>query len=170
MKTIFSLLLALSMGSAFGQFIPQPTGYNPDQNGDAFISVTDLQGMLALFGNAFDSGDSLVISSLNFPADYPETYGGSGSPLIQIDEATDFLYMHQTEDQAVEFQLPQGPGFKVIQVFMSSEVWNFGVRFFLGETNNSDAFGGFANVQPPRPMSMTFIRGHNGIWYQPGRD
>ena len=169
MKTIFSLLLALSIGSALGQFIPQPMGYNPDVNGDEFIGVDDVMGTLALYNNTFDLGDSLVISSLNFPADYPETYGGSGSPLIQIDEATDFLYMHQTEDQAVEFQLPQGQGFKVIQVFMSSEVWNFGVRFFLDESN-SDSFGGFLNVQPPRPMSMTFIRGHNGIWYQPGRD
>ena len=166
MKTIFSLFLALSIGSAFGQFIPQPMGYNPDVNGDEFIGVDDVMGTLALYNNTFASGDSLVISSLNFPTDYPESYTGSGSPTIEIDEATDFQYVHQTETQLVYFQLPQGPGFKVVQVFLSCNNY-FQVSFYLQE--DDDATNLYL-VNGPRPVSLTFIRGHNGTWYQPGGD
>ncbi len=84
MKTIFSLLFASTLGLAFGQFIPQPMGYNPDENGDAFISVTDLQGMLALYGNAFDNGDSTDIFVVDFVGQEDSTF--------VIPETTDICY------------------------------------------------------------------------------
>ena len=47
MNRFFTLLLAASCLTAVGQ-VTYP--YNPDENGDGFISVVDLQGILAQFG------------------------------------------------------------------------------------------------------------------------
>ena len=171
MKTMLSLLFALTLETAFGQFIPQQMGYNPDENGDALIGVNDLQGLLALYGQPFDNGDSVVVTTLTFPDDYGDDYAENGQvPVLYIEEDTDFLYIHQTVDDEVFFYLPQGSGFKVLQVFISTEVFNFGSRFYLTETTNSDMFGGTFNTQPFQPLHLTFIRGHNGTWYQDGRN
>ena len=47
------LILTSSISSA--QFIPQPAGYNPDENADGIIGVSDLAGILSLYGSAFNS-------------------------------------------------------------------------------------------------------------------
>jgi len=171
MKTILSLLFALTLGTAFGQFIPQQMGYNPDENGDALIGVNDLQGLLSLYGQPFDNGDSVVVTTLTFPDDYGDDYAENGQvPVLYIEEDTDFLYIHQTEDQEVFFYLPQGPGFKVLQVFISTEIENFATMFFLTNESASFAYGSGFHVQPYQPLHMAFIRGHNGTWYQDGRN
>ena len=173
MKISVSLLLFLALGRAFGQFIPQPMGYNPDENGDAFISVTDLQGMLALYGNAFDNGDSLVISSINFPEDYQPWDGvdptGYDHRPYFIDEQTDILYVHQVEDQGCRFYLPQGPGYRVVQIFLScSEFAQWDVRVCGTNEISSLMYGGNIVVGENKPVVLTLVRGHNGIWYQSG--
>ena len=172
MKMPLSLLLFLALGRAFGQFIPQPMGYNPDENGDAFISVTDLQGMLALYGNAFDNGDSLVVESWTFPEDYPTPPTAednlNGYPVnVHIDEEFDFLYINQLVDRNVNFWLPQGDGFHVLQVFLSCEGFNnWPVEFFgVDGDPNSYMNGGTAYIYEGRPKTFTFIRGHDGRWY-----
>lgn len=56
MKPIFSLLLTLMLGTAFGQTsIEFP--YNPDSNGDGEIGVDDLLGMLSGFGEPWTLPD-----------------------------------------------------------------------------------------------------------------
>lgn len=169
---LFVACLAFS-SLAFGQFIPQQMGYNPDENGDDLIGVNDLQVLLALYGQPFDNGDSVVVTSMTFPEDYGDVFGGNNyeEPWIFVSEETDILYLHQTEDQQVGLWLPQGSGFKVLQLFFSSEVYNWGVRIFLDNTINSDmysAHGGVINVQPHNPFYYTLIRGQNGKWYQHG--
>ena len=170
MKTILTIFFALTLGTAFGQFIPQPMGYNPDVNGDEFIGVDDVMGTLALYDNPFENGDSLIVTSMTFPNDYGDVYGGwqNSVPYIYLDEETDFIYLHQTEDREVNFWLPQGPGFKVMQFFFSSDIVNWGVRIFLDTSEGSDIGGSEFYIQPANPVHMTLIRGHNGKWYQPG--
>lgn len=60
------LILTSSISSA--QFIPQPAGYNPDENADGIIGVSDLAGILSLYGSAFNSEDSVVFVSETFSA------------------------------------------------------------------------------------------------------
>ena len=84
MKTILFLLFALTLGTAFGQFIPQPMGYNPDANSDGFIGVDDVLETLVLFGNAFDNGDSTDIFVVNFVGQEDSTF--------VIPEYTDICY------------------------------------------------------------------------------
>lgn len=168
MQTILSLLFALTLGTAFGQFIPQPMGYNPDANGDEFIGVDDVMGTLALYNNAFDNGDSIVVTSLTFPDDYGDEYGGQ--PSIYLDEETDFVYLHQTESQGVRFYLPQGSGFKVMQLFFSYDNEQGGAWYpsvYQAEDSDSDIYGSELLISQATPTHLILIRGHNGKWYSP---
>jgi len=82
----FELLVACLFSSslAFGQFIPQPMGYNPDANSDGFIGVDDVLETLVLFGNAFENGDSTDIFVVNFVGQEDSTF--------VIPESTDICY------------------------------------------------------------------------------
>ena len=161
--TLLALLLSYSM---LGQFIPQPMGYNPDANGDSFIGVDDLTGMLSLYGTAFQSGDSLTTESWVFPEDNgPYTD-------IEIPEHIDVLYVHQQEDQQIKFFMPLGTGYKVLQVFLSCEgFYQWEVEFYNTPYNNGDydggtyMFDGSQQVRSKSPRLLTFIRGINGVWY-----
>ena len=62
---VFSIVLAFTT-TAKAQFIPQPMGYNPDENSDGLIGVGDLQGLLALYGSSFNNHDSIVVASIEF--------------------------------------------------------------------------------------------------------
>ena len=157
-------------GSA--QFIPQQMGYNPDVNGDELIGVEDLMGTLSLYGSEFDNGDSLIISSWTFPMDYPipptAEEDASGSPVnVLIPEEIDILYVHQTVDRFVYFHLPDGEGFKVLQLFLSCEGFEqWPVNVYLDSDNPvTEAYQQTANIHYARPQHLLFIRGHNGIWY-----
>ena len=165
--TIFSLLLACGV-TAFGQFIPQPMGYNPDVNGDEFIGVDDVMGTLALYDNAFDNGDSLVITSWTFPEDYPPDYEIIfGGRKVEVDENTDVLYLTQTVDEEIALFLPQGEGFKVLQVFLRCEGFaQWPLVIYRTSSGGSYTNGGQVNVQNERQRLYTFIRGHDGLWYE----
>ena len=65
MKRLITLMMcAVSLGAA-AQFPNLP--YNPDENGDGFIGVVDLQGLLASYGSEFaeavvsDDGESAIL-------------------------------------------------------------------------------------------------------------
>ena len=170
----FELLVAwlFSSSLAFGQFIPQPMGYNPDANSDGFIGVDDVLETLVLFGNAFENGDSLVVTSWSFPDDYPTPLTLeeelSGDPVtVFIPEATDLLYIDQTVDKKVEFYLPEGEGFHVLQVFFSCDGFNNWPVDFLVEYGADYRLltGGHQYIYCDRPRTFTFIRGYDGRWY-----
>ena len=144
--TIFSLLMACGV-TAFGQFIPQPNAYNPDANGDSFIGVDDVIGTLALYGNAFETGDSLVtmraefylcyyVLSIGTTSDtiYTESqdpsscWQGPFSNPIPIPESVDILITDINIDaetgnafESIIFALPEGTGWKTLQVFNHRE-------------------------------------------------
>lgn len=94
MKTIFLLLFASTFGLAFGQFIPQPMGYNPDGNSDGLISVSDLQDLLALYGLPFAVEDTLttvVFPDLQWHTDGMEQYGLSNAYYYSLHDSVDVL-------------------------------------------------------------------------------
>ena len=53
MKHLFASLFAVVCFATYAQFPSLP--YNPDENGDGLIGVSDLQGLLANYGNEFAS-------------------------------------------------------------------------------------------------------------------
>ena len=169
--TAIACFFALSMSA---QFIPQQMGYNPDVDGDEVIGVNDLMGTLSLYGSLFDNGDSLNVTSWTFPQDYPipptEEEDAFGMVVnVDIPENTDILYVHQTVDRMVMFHLPQGEGFKVLQLFLSCEgFYQWGSNILLNESPLSEAWGNTIDVNSNRPMHLILIRGHNGIWYESG--
>ena len=174
MKTILSLLFALTLGTAFGQFIPQQMGYNPDVNGDEFIGVDDVMGTLALYDNAFDNGDSIVVTSWTLPneeylAQSEVSATNNWSHIeMQIPEETDVLYIHQTEDRELHLDLPQGPGFKVLHVFIRSDHDHLPIRIYRTTLSNTwvgDGYLGLIQVDEFRQKMFTFVRGHDGLWY-----
>ena len=126
MKTILSLLFALTLGTAFGQFIPQPMGYNPDVNGDEFIGVDDVMGTLALYNSIFDNGDSTVVATVQVSGDnqgWPST--GSHEALVLPD--ADVIYLdveaydtgndgNYSTYNVFKMKLPDGVGFKTLLV------------------------------------------------------
>lgn len=65
MKHSLILVIWLASSLAMAQFPSSP--YNPDENGDGFIGVVDLQGLLANYGNEFASavvsedGESAIV-------------------------------------------------------------------------------------------------------------
>ena len=164
--TLLALLLSYSM---LGQFIPQPMGYNPDANGDSFIGVDDLTGMLALYGNAFQNDDTLNIKTIEFPEEY-DLYPLNQFLGYTISEDWDILYLNQKEDEGVSLYLPSGTGYKVVQVFVSCENFAQMPIWFLPPNGTPTIFGGSMNVICGSPRVFTFIRGHNGKWYSQDTD
>ena len=106
--TAIACFFALSMSA---QFIPQPMGYNPDSNSDAFVGIDDLMAVLSLYGTPFDNGDSVQIAELSFVGNYLDT--------LEIPESADIIYIY---DEIVfgtnsrHLKLPMGSGFKSIMV------------------------------------------------------
>ena len=160
MKHLTTLLTLLLPYSMLGQFIPQPMGYNPDANGDSFIGVDDVMGTLALYGNTFDNGDSLVIKYINYPEVAPE-YTATGID-IAIQEDWDLLYLSNSYTSVLDISLPEGSGFKVLQLFGTGEGLYYTVNFHTLQTGLNDRF-----VYVGFPQSATLIRGHDGVWYYP---
>lgn len=165
MKTILSLLFALTLGTAFGQFIPQPMGYNPDVNGDEFIGVDDVMGTLALYNSPFDNGDSLVIKQINFPQD-AGTYADTDVDVV-VDESWDIVYLHNQETTTLlKASLPSGSGYKVVQFFVKHDYQPYELSFRVYNEDFTDlSTPGWVNSS--RPVVFTFIRGHDGEWYIP---
>lgn len=167
MKHLTTLLTLLLPYSMLGQFIPQPMGYNPDANGDSFIGVDDVMGTLALYGNTFDNGDSLVIKYINYPEVAPE-YTAAGID-IAIQEDWDLLYLSNYSTNVLDISLPEGSGFKVLQLFVkgaSPSLDYFSNYIYSGsqlQLVSPDPF----YVSNEHPLSITLIRGHDGIWYLP---
>ena len=179
MKSTLVLLFFLILGTAFGQFIPQPMGYNPDENSDGLIGVADLQGLLALYGNVYDNGDSLNVEIVDpfLWVSWQDTgQGGQGS--FAVPEGTDVLYidfLHVPVDVFnVNVLLPQETGFKTLLVFW--DTWDtvggsHRLRFFDGDpdvfgntVSICDKPGGNASNATAR-RSFFFIHGHDGKWY-----
>ena len=66
MNRFFTLLLAASCLTAVGQ-VTYP--YNPDGNADTLIGVTDLQDMLAVYGQPFLPSEISLETALSFWVD-----------------------------------------------------------------------------------------------------
>lgn len=166
MKTTLSLLLALTLGTAFGQFIPQPMGYNPDVNGDEFIGVDDVMGTLALYDNAFDNGDSTVsiFEMLTDPLD-----------TLWIPENADFVYITADGPENPDFELilPSGIGFKSIVILVKNATDISGstaycrIKFQGGCDYDPSGFCELKFLVTPsyKPQRYIAIRGEDGVWY-----
>ena len=159
MKTILSLLFALTLGTAFGQFIPQPMGYNPDVNGDEFIGVDDVMGTLALYDSPFDNGDSVQTLSLVFSQVELMILGEGDSPdnRIEIPEGVDVLYLDAIDVDAVHFTLPQAVGFKSLLIMGSTQ--NPEGTDFLFYSPGTDLTAG-------APLEIIDLKAHDygGMW------
>ena len=166
---VFSIVLACTT-SATAQFIPQPMGYNPDENSDGLIGVGDLQGLLALYGNAFDNGDSTEIETITFSTE-DQALGGSGYSLSQdgcclrsVSESTDIVYLHNSDFCGVIFvELPVADSFKTLLVLCSTDAPCYS-QFQFYESGIEKAL---CNPTPNYPEYFIFLRGHNGKWYRP---
>jgi len=152
------------LGTAFGQFIPQPMGYNPDVDGDEFIGINDIMGVLPLYNSAFDNGDSTVsvFETVTTPND-----------TIYVDENTDFLYITTLLDDNgyVHVQLPQGNDFSSLVILAnqpnpSNSGSNF-LQVWQGDAGcGADVCGlGFYVITANTPKGMMFLRGEDGLWY-----
>ena len=146
--------------TAFGQFIPQPNAYNPDANGDSFIGVDDVMGTLALFGKAFDNGDSLQIMDLEMPE----------TGLYEIDPGTDIVMAHALNDCSLAtLILPDETGWKTIAVMMTTEDPG-GTVFRPASPNPSDPLDPHLlitfnlNTETARLTYLTHAP--NGRWYR----
>jgi hypothetical protein len=155
--TISLCFLALSL-SVYGQFIPQPMAYNPDENSDGLINVNDLQGLLSLYGNNFNNSDSTIIEFIDFGADCLEYYDD-----IAINENVDLLYVRTgigscgTEPSLI---LPQGDSFKTLVVFANQYGPVFGSRIDIPPYGQI-ILGDHAKYK-------VLVRGHDGNWYVNG--
>ena len=119
MRQLLLLVFWALCSPSLSQFIPQPMGYNPDSNGDEFIGVDDLTGMLALFGNTFLTSDSL--GSMVF--DWEENQNDT----LLIPEDVSILYLQDTDPYLDVTQsefpryrhacLPTGTSWKALIVF-----------------------------------------------------
>ena len=149
------------------QFIPQPMGYNPDSNCDGYIGSADLVGLLALYGNAFDNGDSLIVQTINFPEEEGDYWDGNcdSDVCVLLDDLWDIVYFSTTNDAVVFFELPEGIGYKVVQVFVDCDGFaQMNVMFYHPASIGLPLINPMT-VNCDRPRVFTFIRGHDGIWY-----
>ena len=164
MKTILSLLFALTLGTAFGQFIPQPMGYNPDVNGDEFIGVDDVMGTLALYDNAFDNGDSTVTVHLTVSED---------NGLYSIPESADVAYITADgpENSSFNLILPSGDGFKSLVIFVKNIDGIDGSQASLNFLRSADCLSEGScymttmGVSENLPQYTIVMRGPDGVWY-----
>lgn len=170
MRTIPFLFFALTLGTGYAQFIPQQMGYNPDVNGDSNIGVTDLQGVLSLYEQPFNSGDSIVAYVANI-ADPLDT--------LSIIENTGVLYIVADGPENAEFviDLPSGSGFKSLLVLMRNVTMIAGSAAYLrfigqGDCNSPDGYCGisFQTVSSNESLHKIFIRGQDGFWYRPAEE
>lgn len=164
--TILSLCMAFAI-ALNAQFIPQQMGYNPDVNGDELIGVEDLMGTLSLYGNSFDNGDSLIVQTISFPEEEGDYFDGScGSDVcVLLDDLWDIVYFSTTNDANVLFELPEGIGYKVVQVFVDCDGFAQVDMAFYHPASIGLPLINLMTVNCDRPRVFTFIRGHNGIWY-----
>ena len=140
-------------------------GYNPDENGDDLIGVNDLQGLLALYGQPFNNGDSIVTLSVNFPADYDEWLITTSWAIVEIPDSLDIIYLHQEEDFGVSFYLPQGAGYKSLQFFCSCDpVGAYQIPIAFSNPNGGTLIQESLRCQ--KPTYFHFLRGENGVWYR----
>ena len=96
MRAVLTLFCLSVVTVVSGQFIPEPTEYNPDSNGDQFISVYDLQSLLAVYGSGFLTSDSVQIQSIEFLT--PQE-----GDTLEIDESSDIVMLLLTIRSAISF-------------------------------------------------------------------
>ena len=170
MKYFIAIFTFALYAHCCAQFIPQPMGYNPDENSDGLIGAGDLQGLLALYGNTFDNGDSTAIEYMTFSVE-DQALGGSGYTLSadgcclrSISESTDIVYLHKTNYCGSMFiELPIDDTFKTLLILCSSDTTcttNF--QFYENGTERA-----VCNPLPNHPEYFILVRGHNGLWYRP---
>ena len=120
---VYPIILAFTT-SATAQFIPQAMGYNPDENSDGLIGVGDLQGLLALYGSAFENADSITVATVQLNGDN-SCWTSPGQEFILPD--ADIIYLDvegydsgqsglYSTYNCFKMKLPQGVGFKTILV------------------------------------------------------
>lgn len=101
-------------------------GYNPDANGDALIGVSDLSGLLALYGQPFNNGDSIVVATVQVSGDN-QGWPSNGSHEALVLPDADVIYLdveaYDTGFDGIystynvfKMKLPDGVGFKTLLV------------------------------------------------------
>ena len=158
MKPLFSALVLVFTTSAAAQFIPQPMGYNPDVNGDAFIGVDDVMGTLALYNNIFDNGDSLNVLSTS------DSLWAEGFETFLIPVGTDILYLNYEvalEGANAIIELPESNGFSTLMVLTDPTVWKPHHLTFNYQGDGQESH----NYTHNRNKCFIWIHGHNDKWY-----
>lgn len=191
MRVILAIALFTSTTVVSGQFFPQDAEYNPDVDGDQYIGVNDILGILPLFGNAFSSADSIAVENVTVGYNHrcwPD--GSNGSPVILPDVDVVYLdvnpYLNADFPSAYEtyncfkVKLPSGAGFKTLLVIPShinsltpplgasgDGISSLNFEFFADNFTHALQFDG--NVDgtwgPTAGWhAWMFIRDHNGNW------
>lgn len=149
-----------------GQFIPQPNAYNPDVNGDSFIGVDDVIGTLAVYDNEFDNADSIVIQTINYPQDIGLYNGTQNNPTsIVVQEDWDIVYFNEIGEGNTAFYLPEGNGYRVLQIFLKCSDTYDTFASFYGPYQLAGSGETPLRILSSAPAVVTFIRGHDGTWY-----
>lgn len=148
------------------QFIPQPMGYNPDENSDGLIGVGDLQGLLALYGNTFDSGDSLVVEFDTWDVNLPY---GNGEDDYVMNSGIDLLYLSSNLwDDNEQFILPPTTGFRTLMIALTlTECCTIGgeVEFLTNQSNPFSEVISLPSSDLGERSILLFVHGHDGEWY-----
>ena len=158
MKYFIAIFTFALCAHCCAQFIPQPMGYNPDENSDGLIGVGDLQGLLALYGNAFDNGDSLTVVST------PDNLWQDGLGTFVIPNGTDIVYLNYEVPVAwtsAAIELPETTGFSTLMVFTDPILWKNHFLSFYYQGDNQETHRYNRN----RSKCFVWIHGHNGKWY-----
>ena len=167
MKYFIAIFTFALYAHCCAQFIPQPMGYNPDENLDGLIGAGDLQGLLALYGNTFDNEDSLEIGFFELPEDFEDfdEQNVTSPSTLHIEESIDLVYLVQNDYGYAYLQLPSGDTWKVLQVFIRVEEISNTTFQFVGDTGPVGPNWSYVFEDVPR--FFTLIRGHDGHWYFP---
>ena len=171
MRAVLTLFCLSVVTVVSGQFIPEPTEYNPDSNGDQFISVYDLQSLLAVYGSGFLASDSVQIQSIEFLT--PQE-----GDTLEIDESSDIVYVTAYHPFGNQFLvLPQGDGWKSMIVFFTGDysLGDFWSQVELLKYNDGTSIEcdepfcrqGGVPIRSKERRHMILIRGHDGIWSVP---
>ena len=152
-------------------------GYNPDENADGLIGVSDLAGLLALYGNPFDNSDSTVVEYLEFP----ELNGEADT--VFISENADIIYVSSANHQGLQaVVLPAGNSWKTIVAicYMTDPLYSGAATGFdfhrpahpVFDSQNGSCLNGLCNMGQVGAFNgqrffLPLIRDHQGVWSAP---
>ena len=176
MKHLLTAIACCLAVAGSAQFIPQPMGYNPDSNSDAFVGIDDLMAVLSLYGTPFDNGDSVDVVTLDFT--------GFENDTLSVPEGADVIYL-LSGDSVTQYNdryvlLPSGTSWKSL-VFFGFSSFNESCLYrfissgsFFDEGILSSMYGEVDILRGQNPEYDTYgmkhkilLRNHFGYWYAP---